>query len=89
MTATRIYIVTDKETGQQKMVEASSNAQALRKATEETFESRVATTVEVVSYMKSGGDIIDANKEDTVDFVEDDEYEGETFDADEAGEEAA
>lgn len=50
---TRIYIVTQGET--KKLIEASSQAQALRHVAKDTFTVKVATTTEVAEILTAGG----------------------------------
>jgi hypothetical protein len=55
---TRIYLITSNiqlAPEQEVLVEASSAAQALRYATKEAFECRVATTLEVAAIIGNGG----------------------------------
>lgn len=60
MSNTRIYIIKNKVTDQQVLVEAATHAQALRFACQQTYESKVASTTEVAKLVREGLEVYDA-----------------------------
>ncbi len=62
MAATRIYSVKDK-TGEEHLVEATSQAQAIRHVARGMFQIEVATAKEVATAMKAGAVVEDATQE--------------------------
>lgn len=53
-TATRPYIVTDKATGKQRIVQAGTSAQALRHVAADTYTVAIAKANDVIALMASG-----------------------------------
>jgi hypothetical protein len=54
MTAQRIYIVRDKANGIPRLVQATSQAQAMRHVAEDRLSVEVASAMDVARYMGSG-----------------------------------
>ena len=51
---TRIYVVLEKATGNRRLVEASSTAQAIRHCVKNAYEAKVANTKDIAGLMQSG-----------------------------------
>lgn len=54
MADTRIYVVLNKQTGDKRLVEATSQAQAIRHCVSTVYKADVATTKELAADMSSG-----------------------------------
>lgn len=54
MAQTRIYVIINKQTGEKRLVEASTGAQAVRHCVSQVFESKVAGTKEIAGLMRDG-----------------------------------
>jgi len=58
---TRIYIVTEIESGSKFLIDAGTSAQAIRHVVNNSFSSKVATTKEVAALMADGHTVEQAN----------------------------
>lgn len=56
----RIYTVTDKTTGQQQLVKAASQAQAVRHVAADRLTCAVATGIQIAELMQAGAVLVDA-----------------------------
>lgn len=54
MAQTRIYVILNKQTGEKRLVEASTGAQAVRHCVSQVFEAKVAGTKEIAGLMRDG-----------------------------------
>jgi hypothetical protein len=51
---TRIYVVTDKATGEQQLIRATSQSQAIRHAAEKVYSAKVASVDDIVAIAGEG-----------------------------------
>lgn len=51
---TRIYVVMEKASGNRRLIEASSSAQAIRHCVKNAYEAKVANTKDIAGLMQSG-----------------------------------
>jgi len=51
---TRIYVVTDKATGEQQLIRATSQSQAIRHAAEKVYAARVASVDDIIAIAGDG-----------------------------------
>lgn len=58
----RVYIVNDKETGTDSLVQASTSAQAVQAVVGDRFDARVATALETAKMVAAGAVLIEAPK---------------------------
>ena len=61
MTATRIYTVTDGDTD--RLVRATSRAQAISHVARSVYKTRVATQTDLVDHLQAGGKVEEAGVE--------------------------
>ena len=64
--STRIYLVTDTETNEHRLIRASSQAQAIRHAAQSRFDIEVAGQDDLVELLAGGKAVEDATKVEQV-----------------------
>lgn len=64
--STRIYLVTDTETNQHRLIRAANQAQAIRHAAASRFDVEVAGQDDLVSLLAAGKTVEDAQKVEQV-----------------------
>lgn len=65
MADTRIYVVVNSTTGEKRLVEATSQAQAIRHCTRGTYAAETPLPLEVARYMGDGLKLERANEQQT------------------------
>jgi hypothetical protein len=61
--ATRIYLVTDTKTGEQQLIRAGNQAQAVRRAAQSKFSVTVASQDDLVTLIAAGHAVIVAGED--------------------------